>query len=463
MPVYKHPGVYIEESDTFENNISESPTAVPVFIGFTQKLKYGNDELRNEFTQIGSLGEYIEYFGEAPTSEFELTEYTDSESKDEISDSTIEIEGKTYTVEQTSEKYSLYNAIRFFFQNGGRSCYIVSVGDYTEPLDIHKLAYGLSILEKEYEPTMVLIPDAVQLDEESCMELQNLILEHCNKMKDRFGILDIYNGYKKRIGGNGDVITNFRNGLQEDGRSYSAVYYPWLNTNVVQALEISELNLTQESLSILNHSTDSPEYKQVIAVIQHQLNVLPPSAAMAGIYTMTDESRGVWKAPANVSLNGVSGPTVEISHRDQEDLNVSLDGKSINAIRTFPGKGTLVWGARTLDGNSSDWRYISVRRTVIMIEQSIQKGLEPFVFEPNDANTWLRSKTVIESLLTNLWRYGALVGYSPGEAFVVNVGLGVTMTAEDILEGYLRVNVLVSLIRPAEFIELNIVQKMQEN
>ena len=101
-----------------------------------------------------------------------------------------------------------------------------------------------------------------------------------------------------------------------------------------------------------------------------QLNVMPPSAAMAGIYTMVVNTRGVWKAPANVSVAGVIASTVAISHDDQEDLNVMTQGKSINAIRAFVGEGVLVWGARTLDGNSLDWRYINVRRTMIMLEES---------------------------------------------------------------------------------------------
>ena len=95
---------------------------------------------------------------------------------------------------------------------------------------------------------------------------------------------------------------------------------------------------------------------------------------------MVDNSRGVWKAPANVSLNGVVSPAVNISHDDQEDLNVTTQGKSINAIRSFIGEGVLVWGARTLDGNSLDWRYINVRRTMIMLEQSIKLATKAYVF-----------------------------------------------------------------------------------
>ena len=113
---------------------------------------------------------------------------------------------------------------------------------------------------------------------------------------------------------------------------------------------------------------------------------------MAGVYTAVDNSKGVWKAPANVSLNSVISPTVNISHDDQEDLNVDVQGKSINAIRSFIGEGVLVWGARALDGNNLDWRYISVRRTIIMLEQSIKVATKAYVFENNDSTTWSPSR-----------------------------------------------------------------------
>jgi phage tail sheath protein FI len=152
-----------------------------------------------------------------------------------------------------------------------------------------------------------------------------------------------------------------------------------------------------------------------------------------------------------------------ITHDEQEDLNVSTQGKSVNAIRTFIGEGTLVWGARTLDGNSLDWRYVSVRRTMIMLEESIRLGTKAYVFENNTASTWVTIKSMIRNFLTGIWKRGGLAGASPEDAFSVSVGLGETMTPEDILEGVLRVTVLVALIRPAEFIEITFQQQMQKS
>ena len=132
----------------------------------------------------------------------------------------------------------------------------------------------------------------------------------------------------------------------------------------------------------------------------------------------------------------MTAPCVNISHDDQEDLNVTAQGKSINAIRPFVGEGVLVWGARTLDGNSLDWRYINVRRTMIMLEESIRLAAKAYVFEPNTASTWVTMRSMIENFLTGVWKQGGLAGAIPEDAFSVHVGLGETMTPVDILEGH---------------------------
>jgi len=204
----------------------------------------------------------------------------------------------------------------------------------------------------------------------------------------------------------------------------------------------------------------SPVFGAIVRGMKDSLNLLPPGAAMAGIYTMVDNTCGVWKAPANVRISSVVSPSVNITHEDQEALNVPLNGKAVNAIRTFIGEGTLVWGARTLDGNSLDWRYINVRRTMIMLEESIKIASKAYVFEPNVADTWASLKNVISSFLVGIWKRGGLVGASPEDAFSVNVGLGETMTSEDILEGIMRITVLVALTRPSEFQEITFQEQM---
>ena len=182
-----------------------------------------------------------------------------------------------------------------------------------------------------------------------------------------------------------------------------------------------------------------------------------------GIYAAVDRNRGVWKAPANVSLSNVYALSHTIDHGDQERLNVDVNaGKSINAIRSFTGKGLLVWGSRTLAGNDNEWRYVPVRRFYIMVEESLEKATGWVVFEPNDSGTWIRVKAMIENYLTGLWREGALAGAKPEQAFFVNVGLGVTMTSIDILEGRMIIEVGMAAVRPAEFIILRFSHKLQE-
>lgn len=207
-----------------------------------------------------------------------------------------------------------------------------------------------------------------------------------------------------------------------------------------------------------------PVFKTIVRGVSTSMSELPPSGAVAGVYAMIDRTRGVWKAPANVSLNDVLEPTVVYTKTQLDNLNVDANsGKSINAIRSFLGKGTLVYGARTLAGNDNEWRYISVRRFFIMVEQSCKKATEPFVFEPNDANTWVKIQGMIENFLTVLWRQGALQGIKPEHAFYVAVGLGKTMTPLDILEGRLIVEIGMAAVRPAEFIILRFSHKLAES
>ncbi len=207
-----------------------------------------------------------------------------------------------------------------------------------------------------------------------------------------------------------------------------------------------------------------PVISNIVSNIKREWNRVPPSGAIAGVYARVDNARGVWKAPANESLNSVLGPAVQITAEEQSNLNVdAVAGKSINAIRSFTGKGTLVWGARTLAGNDNEWRYVSVRRFFNMVEESCKKSTEPFVFEPNDANTWVKVQGMIENFLSVLWRQGALQGAKPEHAFYVAVGLGKTMTALDILEGRMIVEIGMAVVRPAEFIILKFSHKMAES
>jgi hypothetical protein len=180
----------------------------------------------------------------------------------------------------------------------------------------------------------------------------------------------------------------------------------------LSAEEKNDLSLHQTLMAKI------PLYGAILGDVRNNLNILPPSGAMAGAISMVDGEVGVFKSPANISLGSVVSPAVNLTSKEQEDLNLPLNGKAVNAIRTFPGKGVIVWGARTLDGNSQDWRYISVRRTVTMIEQSLKAASEAYVFEPNVVNTWVAIRGMMSNFLKDQWKSGALAGSTPEEALV---------------------------------------------
>lgn len=488
------PGVYIQEQNAFPNSVAAVATAVPVFIGYTQKAERYGQSLLHVPTRISSFAEYVNLFGRGFNAQFTIIAATAGTNADTF---LINGENRQVSINDNNILY-FYPAIRLFYLNGGADCYILSVGTYGDQpgsfeIDLTDFTGSdtkpnvFSILEKEAEPTLVLLPD-LAASGTSAYPVYRQALEHCNKMQSRMAIFDVCQSSPPSIG---DDVQQFRDGIGTNFLKYGAAYYPWLKTTVVQDSEIDFTSLDttvkleellpeaaakqaiaamklldpaalQEKRATIHQSlvASSSTYVSIMNAIKSALNLLPPAAAIAGIYTMVDNTRGVWKAPANVSVAAVTAPAAIISSQQQETMNVDpVSGKSINIIRSFPGVGTLVWGARTLDGNSQDWRYINVSRTLIMIEQSLKLACSAYIFEPNTAVTWVTMKSMMENFLINLWRQGALAGTVPGQAFSVQIGSGITMTAADIVEGILRVTVLVAVTRPAEFIEITFQQQ----
>jgi phage tail sheath protein FI len=264
---------------------------------------------------------------------------------------------------------------------------------------------------------------------------------------------------------------------------YGAAYYPNLVSSFLYDYQEADVQITYNliddsagsgsgsgsgsfpaDLAALGASKNSLLYNKALEALGKLTVTLPPSSAVAGVYAATDSARGVWKAPANVSLVYVKDLTEKITNESQEDLNVDVTaGKSINAIRAFSGRGILVWGARTLAGNDKEWRFVPVRRFFNMVEESIKKSTTWAVFEPNDANTWMKVKSMIENYLFAKWKEGALAGAKPDDAYYVKLGLGATMTAQDILDGYMNVEIGMAVVRPAEFIVLKFSHKLQQS
>ncbi|GAB3461883.1 hypothetical protein GCM10027321_22940 [Massilia terrae] len=473
----KTPGVYVVEENAFPNSVVEVATAVPAFIGYTEKAQSGQQNLTGVPTPISSLAEYELYFGGAPDTRITFNE-----------------DG---TLGAPVGQFFLYLSLRLFFDNGGGPCYIVSAGDYSAAANAEQLTAPLLALEKFLDPTMVVIPDAMLLaDGAAANSVAEAVLAHCGKMQSRIGIFDVFDGFKPRTNGPDDVISGDKGfwSLSSGFLNYGVAYYPWLNTSLLADGAIDYTRVSDESKPALatwlkrqasaagltgledligkisqpsmvpdTHralAAALPAYRAAMNAIRQALNLLPPSGAMAGVYTRIDNNMGVYRAPANTGINSAVSPAVNIDNVQQGELNVPLNGMAINAIRVLPGRGMVVWGARTLDGNSDDWRYVNVRRTAIMLEQSIKTALQAYVFAPNDVHTWATVNSMIRNFLTVQWQQGALMGAKPEDAFSVAVGLGSTMSGNELLDGYMNVSVKVALVRPAEFIVMTFQQQM---
>ncbi len=682
---YKTPGVYVEEISTLAPSVVAVETAVPVFIGYSERAQNAaGDDLRFVPTRIRSLLDYQQLYG----GEFTPTAYrvvVDTASGNAVG------AVSPRNAADAERRYYLASALRHYYANGGGPCYVVSVGSYGDAPALGDtttpagLLGGLSRVEPVDEPTLLVFPDGVSLGAVDMGSLQVAALAQCEKLQDRFVIMDLVQG-DQPVSLALDPIGNFRQNVGTSSLRYGAAYYPWLRTIYRPEVDFRQLNLVTPALAAippatintltndtaidglvtavraadaavttvvgtvnvsamtgpntltltranfaqlgthyatflgllrqteaatpaatvrqrfanlmvlaravvlalralqtaapslpasvnlavtdlskdaelaagisalvayeknaavmgsisttrvigdvvtayaaLNGSpwiapnadvtsigasadvfTDAsvratalnaasalrrlfdppaaavlaiftsvefladeaqkqlfdrhPVFANILEQVTRAMTLQPPSGAVAGIYAAVDRTRGVWKAPANVAVADISGVAVKLNDQAQEDLNVTSTGKSINAIRTFTGKGSLVWGARTLAGNDNEWRYVPVRRFFNMAEESIKKATEAFVFEPNDRSTWVRVRAMVENFLTVQWRQGALAGAAPQQAFFVKIGLGETMTAQDILEGRMIVEVGMAVVRPAEFIVLRFAHKMQ--
>lgn len=557
MKSYKSPNVYIEEIATLPPSVVAGATAVPAFIGYTEKAgnKIGDSyEYDNKPIRITNMIEYENIFGKAYFSnglfDFELTQDKDYK----------------ISLHRSELKFLLYYQLQMYFANGGGVCYIVSAGQYGDSqvisVDRSKIENCLNELKKEDEPTLIILTDAVMLEALDYYAMCQLSLQQCEELKDRFTIIDVSLPDNLDTQGQIETIQDFRTNIGQNNLKYGAAYYPYLNTNLnyiyddaqvnniplLQEVEIKlgpvsqtdtefviqnrlltiniaadattekivtawndwilsndrqGYNITGDDNQVLINVTNGPieltvgtDPNEKSATIQDKLYItcstqettldslritnsqlyatikaelgklrvtLPPSGAIAGIYSTTDRERGIWKAPANTSINYVIEPTIKVTDLEQDDLNVHDSGKSINVIRGFTGKGTLVWGARTLAGNDNEWRYIPVRRLFCLIEKSIKSSISFAVFEPNTEMTWLKVRVMIESYLNELWSQGALAGSKAEDAYFVEVGLGKTMTSQDILEGRMITKIGIAAVRPAEFIIVQFSHLLQKS
>jgi len=301
------------------------------------------------------------------------------------------------------------NAVQGGQLQGGADGDPVTVVEYIGANPIADLRTGLQALNLDpyREVAIVHAPNAAD-------DVVKEVITHCEGNRFRFAVIDSPSDQ-----GN-PVNLDPRN---DNDTQYGAFYYPWIYVS----------------------DPRSGDRRKI-----------PPGGAICGLYALTDNTRGVFKAPANVTVAGAIDLEYDIDHGTQEVLNP----RGVNVIRRFPGRGIRLWGARTL---SSDplWKYVSVRRLFIFIEASIYNSTQWVVFEPNDQKLWARVKQTVTLFLRTQWREGALFGAKEEEAFTVAVGRE-TMTEDDILNGRLIIEVGIAPVRPAEFVIFRVYQKTQE-
>ncbi|PRP68641.1 hypothetical protein BUE93_21270, partial [Chromobacterium amazonense] len=402
---YTTPDVYVTEVSTLPPSVVQVATAIPAFIGYVEKALDDNGksidvgiEVKNGkgvsngksivTRRIGSMLEYEQYFGlGAPQA------------------GTVEKIASAADPTKSSLKFTpdaqphfLYYALQHFYANGGGEAYIVAVGTYGDTPQASDFQKGIAKTEELDEVTLLLAPEASQLavivtpanpdakpptpkkiESAYYASVVGDMLSQAKKLGDRFVLIDpVVNDDKGLQFAQDTFYSLLRDNVTGtvDQLKYGAAYYPQLNSSIAPAVSapamIKLIGFGDAYSSLDKLGVATAEYAQVLSFLAQQTLTLPPSAAIAGVYAQTDAARGVWKAPANVPLAAVNGPAVIVTAEQQGKFNVDATaGKSINVIRAFTGQGSLVWGARTLAGNSNEWRYINVRRLFNMVEESV--------------------------------------------------------------------------------------------
>lgn len=312
----------------------------------------------------------------------------------------------------------LAHAIYGFFANGGSKCFVCNVGAQNEkqtPGDLTALVMGedkgpgmrtgLNVFNNIDEISLVCAPGMTS------KEIQTIVIDHCERLGDRFAILDSEE----------TLVTGLDQMYRAKASLNASFYFPWV---------------------------------QVYDPIKKTNVIQPPSGFVAGLYSRVDSARGIHKAPANEALRGVTGLKYSLTREEQTLLNP----RGINLIRDFGDEGIKVYGARTI-ADDSEWKYINVRRLFLNVRQTIQKGTEWAVFEPNNESLWGSIRRNIGAYLKTLWKSEALVGATPEEAFYV-ICDKTNNTQESIDQGILNIDIGMAPVKPAEFININIQQAL---
>ena len=431
---YLSPGVYVEEVDRGTKPIEAVGTSTAAFIGITAEAsrkainpdtgeREAVESVLNKATLVTNWTQFADIFGGF-------------------------VEGAY-----------LPDAVYGYFANGGGACYVSSLralnemdmaeaeaapaegeaaegaakprprrGKAAKPAELTANDFigdpakrtGLGGLEALDDVRLVLCPDIMmgysgsKADKDRVKAVQTTMIAHCENMRYRFAVLDTPPGL------NAQQAKQWRSFLNFDS-SYAALYYPW-----IQVADLSGSGKTSK--------------------------FVPPSGHMVGIYNRTDSERGVHKAPANEVILGALDLEINLSKGEQDTLNPI----GVNCIRSFPGRGIRVWGARTLSSDGS-WRYINVRRLFILVGASLDVGMQWVVFEPNDSTLWAKVRRDVTSFLRTVWRSGALFGATPEQAFYVKCDAEINpLEIRDL--GQLIIEIGLAPVKPAEFVIFRISQ-----
>jgi len=377
MPNYLAPDIYVEEISTGPRPIGAVGTSTAAFLGRAPNLA----KFQNDPRAINNWSEFLHEF-----------------------------------TTQGSASTDLSHAVFGFFQNGGRRCFVVNIGE------TKTLGPGLKTLEALDEIAIVAAPgfaDAASFKD---------VLDHCELLNDRVAIFDPPKDVPKieqltlAAEAGAEPSPDAGVGPPRSDKGAGAFYFPRIKVRD----PLSPDGLVVE---------------------------VPPSGHMAGIWARTDASRGVHKAPANEMVRGALGVKYRVTRAEQEVLNPA----GVNCIRWFPTEGVRVWGARTIAAEASEWRYLNVRRLFNMIEESIGRGTRWVVFEPNDRPLWRDIRRDVSAFLRLQWRDGALMGRTPEEAFFVQCDEE-TNPPESIDQGRVVIMIGIAPVKPAEFIVFRIGQ-----
>jgi len=429
------------------NTIAAVPTAIPLFIGYTERASAGGESLVGKPFRIENAAQLDEIFGGPAKPLFRPA-----------------AGGRPGAVEAVpATLYYLNAALRLFYANGGGEAYVLSLGKYGPPgkagkgaadvnpnVQVKDFRKGLEAARELTDAAVLVMPDAVLLPPAHYTAIATEALALCAELDRCVAILDVRAGALP-IGASASallaVVADFQRSLPLTHASYGAAYAPWLVSTLFDSSDITLANLQGAPTGLSVAAQANLEE----ALVQ-QASLVPPSGAIAGVYASVDASRGVWAAPANVALDGIDQPAQRIGDHDQPEMNTPETGLSVGAIRWFPNRGILVWGARTLDGRNPEWRYVNTRRTAIMIAESIRRALPAWSAEPDNAATRASVERAVTTFLTFLWSRGALAGSTASSAFNIAI--------DGLQDGVLRLNVGVAFAHPAEFTMLEFEQTL---